>query len=164
MEEQTYAFSCIQRAIKTSMPWLSSVTTIQMDTDNCHLRLANFLKHQTGSHLSKLWQTELHRYLQTNASHGWSECVVSTCQSWQIPNLSSSCRFPRCSTCCCCLTCSAPVVTPQPLLSATTSALLPHPSHAACRRLAANRLAAKTASAEPITLMLGCKLAMQRAG
>ncbi len=108
------------------MPWLSSVTTIQMDIDNCHLRLANFIKHQTGSPLSKLWQTEGHKYLQRNASHGCfsSECVVSTCQSCQIPNLSSSCRFLRCSTCCCCLTCSAPVVTPQTLLSATASALL----------------------------------------
>ena len=90
----------------------NTITTMQMHTGNSQFKFVNFKR---GSHLSKFWHSEGHKYLQRDAAHiaaliqgvcqtPYGSCCTPPCIC--PPCLSSS--WSLCSTCCCQI-CSTPV-------------------------------------------------------
>ena len=149
----------------------NTITTIQVHTGNSQFK---FVKLKRGSHLSRFWHTEGHKYLQRDASH------ISALIQGVLPADVSSVRPPAPPPCSC-PTCpssswppaapsaAAPPAAPQFLHPSTGFPPLPPPPPGPlCSLLKRSqeqsrvvRLASKKVNADPIMIMLGCKLATE---
>ena len=148
----------------------NTITTIQVHTGNSQFK---FVKLKRGSHLSRFWHTEGHKYLQRDASH------ISALIQGVLPADVSSVRPPAPPPA------AAPPV-PHPAGPLQHLLLLPHLQHPSfstlvlafhlcppppaplCSLLKRSqeqsrvvRLASKKVNADPIMIMLGCKLATE---